>query len=473
MFLSACGGGGGASPDNANAALQPVEITPTNPTVAKGTTLQYNATGISSDHSTQDITTTINWSSSDPGIATINSSGVAKATAVGTTTIIATDGTTTASTTLTVTAATLQSISVTPTNPTIAKGTTQQFTATGIYSDNTTQDITSIVTWRSSATNVATISMASGFATSASAGTTTITATDPATNISGSDTLTVTAARLVSISISPTNPGTALGTSQQFIATGTYSDNSTQDITASVTWSSSSASTATISNAVGSNGSATPMAAGSATITATLGGLSNSTTFTVTPATLVSVAIAPSSPEHSAGDHKAIHCRGDVLRRFDAKPYYHSDLEFINSNCRSHQQCRKFKRTHHRGGCRLDNDRSDRGRRFRKYDSDCNAGNAHLPGNNAVQSEHSAGDHKAIHCRGDVLRRFYAKPYYGSDLGFISSNCRSHQQCRGFKRLRHPDSHWPDNDHGDIREHTRINPIDNNSGDIAFNRRNS
>ena len=31
----------------------------------------------------------------------------------------------------------------------------------------------------------------------------------------------------------------ALGSAQQFVATGTYSDNSTQDLTASVAWTSS------------------------------------------------------------------------------------------------------------------------------------------------------------------------------------------------------------------------------------------
>ena len=41
---------------------------------------------------------------------------------------------------LTVTAATLVSIAVTPANPSIAKGTTQQFTATGTYTDSSTAE---------------------------------------------------------------------------------------------------------------------------------------------------------------------------------------------------------------------------------------------------------------------------------------------------------------------------------------------
>ena len=38
--------------------------------------------------------------------------------------------------------ASLVSIAVTPANPSIAKGTTQQFTATGTYSDSSTQNLT-------------------------------------------------------------------------------------------------------------------------------------------------------------------------------------------------------------------------------------------------------------------------------------------------------------------------------------------
>ncbi len=61
-------------------------------------------------------------------------------------------------------AATLQSIAVTPANPSIAKGLTQQFTATGTFSDNSTQNLTAQVTWASATTATATIN-SSGLAT--------------------------------------------------------------------------------------------------------------------------------------------------------------------------------------------------------------------------------------------------------------------------------------------------------------------
>jgi hypothetical protein len=97
------------------------------------------------------------------------------------------------------TAPTLKSIAVTPANPTILTGTTQQFTATGTYSDSSTQNLTSQVTWASSNTAVATINSA-GLATDVGAGSTTISATvaggGEQGNITGSTTLTVQAAPL-------------------------------------------------------------------------------------------------------------------------------------------------------------------------------------------------------------------------------------------------------------------------------------
>ena len=71
---------------------------------------------------------------------------------------------------------TLTSISVTPTSASIEEGQTQQFTATGTFSDSSTADLTSSATWASSNEPVATID-ASGLATGVSAGTSNITAT--------------------------------------------------------------------------------------------------------------------------------------------------------------------------------------------------------------------------------------------------------------------------------------------------------
>ncbi len=84
---------------------------------------------------------------------------------------------------------TLSSIAVTPANPSVATGATQQFTATGTYSDNSTKDITSQASWTSAAPTTATINTA-GLVTALCSGTSAIGAA--VSSISGQTTLTVT-----------------------------------------------------------------------------------------------------------------------------------------------------------------------------------------------------------------------------------------------------------------------------------------
>lgn len=84
---------------------------------------------------------------------------------------------------------TLTSISVTPTNPGIPVGATQQFKAFGTYSDATTNEITTQVIWASSNPSSSTIN-SSGIATGLAVGTSGITAA--LGSISGSALLAVT-----------------------------------------------------------------------------------------------------------------------------------------------------------------------------------------------------------------------------------------------------------------------------------------
>ena len=88
---------------------------------------------------------------------------------------------------------------------------------------------------------------------------------------------------LSSIAVSTSNPKIAVGASTQFQAIGTYSDSTTQDITTSVTWSSSTTSVATVGDDANSKGKATAVAAGTTTITAASGNISS-------PAVVLSVS---------------------------------------------------------------------------------------------------------------------------------------------------------------------------------------
>ena len=270
-------------------ALESIAVTPANPAVAKGLTEQFTATGTYSDHSERNVTGQVAWTSSHTAVATITGGGLASALDTGTTTIAAALGGFTGSTTLTVSPAALVSIAVTPMNPTIVKGATEQFTATGTLTDGTTEDLSTQVTWTSTAPAVATVS-ATGLAKSLAAGSTSILAQSG--GITGSTVLTVGAAQLVSLAVTPANPAVAKGLTEQFTATGTYTDGTTADLTSQVTWASAHAAVATIS----ASGLARALAAGTSSISAVDGGVTGSTVLTVGAAQLVSLAVTPADP---------------------------------------------------------------------------------------------------------------------------------------------------------------------------------
>jgi hypothetical protein len=84
-------------------------------------------------------------------------------------------------------------------------------------------------------------------------------------------------AALISIAVTPANTTITDGATQQFSATGTYTDNSKRNLTSQVYWSTSDTSKAQIS----STGLATGTGVGSTSITAALGSISGSTSITV------------------------------------------------------------------------------------------------------------------------------------------------------------------------------------------------
>jgi Bacterial Ig-like domain (group 2)/Abnormal spindle-like microcephaly-assoc'd, ASPM-SPD-2-Hydin len=274
--------------------LVSIAVSPASASIPWGNTQQFGAVGTYSDGSMQDLTGSVTWSSTIAAVAGVASSGLATSTGTGTTAITATSGSITGSATLVVTAPALVSIAVTPANPSFALGTTQQLTATGTYTDGSTLDVTKSVKWNTGDPSIATVNN-HGLATSVAVGSTSISAVSAA--ITGSTTLSVSPATLVSIAVTPAIPTIPLGTTQQFAATGTFTDGSTQDVTNTVEWISDSPAVATISNVPSSQGLATGAGTGSATIRATSGSVSGSTTLTVTAAALVSIAVTPEIPQ--------------------------------------------------------------------------------------------------------------------------------------------------------------------------------
>lgn len=92
---------------------------------------------------------------------------------------------------------------------------------------------------------------------------------------SASAQVSVTAAELVTLTLSPQAPTAYVSETVAFTLTGTYTDGATQDLTATAAWSSSDPDVATVAA-----GAATVSAAGATLITATSGSLSAKTTLT-------------------------------------------------------------------------------------------------------------------------------------------------------------------------------------------------
>ena len=255
--------------------LQSIAVTPANTSLPTGQTEQFTATGTLSNNTTENLTNQVTWASSDTTWATISATGLATAVSPGPVTISAAFDGITGSTGLTVvTPPTLQSIAVTPANTSLPTGETEQFTAIGTLSDNTTENLTSQVTWASSDTTWATIST-TGLATAVSPGPVTISAAFD--GITGSTGLTVTAAVLQSIAVTPANTSLPTGQTEQFTAIGTLSNNTTENLTSQVTWASSDTTWATINT----TGLATAVSPGPVTISASFDGITGSTGLTV------------------------------------------------------------------------------------------------------------------------------------------------------------------------------------------------
>ena len=105
---------------------------------------------------------------------------------------------------------------------------------------------------------------------------------------------------LVAINLSPTDSSILLGQTQQFTATGTYTDKSIVNITSLVTWTSSNQAMVAIETTGTNPGLVTGLAVGTTTIRAALGAVSAITTLTITKVEENPVTVT-SPPENQVG----------------------------------------------------------------------------------------------------------------------------------------------------------------------------
>ena len=177
--------------------LASIAVTATTiPYIAVPGTVKMQAIGTFDDNSTKDITTSVTWTSSAAGVATVDSKGVVTSVANSFSTIKATVGPLTGQTQIVV-GFTPTSLIVTPASNTVTLSTgTLQYKVVTTFSDPTLPqlDITKFVKWSSSpSANVGFSTSTAGLASLLVTGTNITITADPstATGLTGITTLTI------------------------------------------------------------------------------------------------------------------------------------------------------------------------------------------------------------------------------------------------------------------------------------------
>jgi uncharacterized protein YjdB len=238
-----------------------VEVTPASASIVVYGTQQFSAVAFDASH--QPVpTATISWSSSS-SVATVSGSGLATGVSPGDVVITASSEGKSATAQVHVDPPPVVSVEVTPASATIVKGATQQYAAVAF--DAFHQPVASAtISWGTSNPSVATVN-ASGLATGLAPGDAMIIASSEGKT--GTAQLHVVPPPVASVEVTPSSASILVGATQQF--TGVAFDASHQpNPYATISWSSSNASIATVN----ASGLATGVAPGDVTITASAEG---------------------------------------------------------------------------------------------------------------------------------------------------------------------------------------------------------
>src|SRR5207247_1744829 len=254
-----------------------VSVTPATATIGVGQTAQYAA--ITRDAFGNPLGgRTVTWSSSNPGVATVNGAGQATGVAVGAATRTATSEGKSGTAAILVTNVPVASVAVSPASASVQVGQTVQLAATPRDANGNPLSGRA-VSWASSNTAVATVS-GSGLVTGVTAGSATITATSEGQG--GTATITVSTALVASVTVSPATASVPAGQTVQPAATPKDANgNPLNTLTGrTVAWASNNTAVATVTG----SGMVSGVTAGTASIAATSETVTGTSALTVTAA---------------------------------------------------------------------------------------------------------------------------------------------------------------------------------------------
>ncbi len=305
LFLLAGCGSVAFSPTTSpsSPSLTSIAVTSASESITVGQSEQLTATAKYSDGSTKNVTSAVTWSSSSAGIAAVSKSGLVTAVAAGQVKIVAALDVITGSMSFSV-SHTLVSVSVTALGNVYSTsvGAPLQFNAFAHYNDGTLSNVTNSAAWTSSATAIASIS-SNGLLTPIAAGSVNVQASynemTSSANVSVTD-------NLISLSINASANAVNVGGSLQLTAMGTYQDGQPPRPVSGITWSSSAATLASVTNA----GFVAGLKGGTVTVTASIGSLSASLQLSVLPV-LQSIVVTPAGPALVVGGQQQFHALGN------------------------------------------------------------------------------------------------------------------------------------------------------------------
>jgi uncharacterized protein YjdB len=269
-----------------------LEVRPGQVTIAVGSTATLSAFTFDQDGNDVEARKAF-WSVENSTIATVSQSGVVSGLTPGTTQIAASLKGTSGIALVTVTPRPVAHVLVVPPQSEVEVGKTVQFGAEARDADDNLLSGVA-VDWSVGNPGIATVS-ASGFVTGTAAGATLVRAT--AGGVSGTALVTVV---LVPVSSVVVKPPTATLTAGGFVQLATTISDRDGDLLTGrlVTWNSTDQSVAVVS----SSGRVQSVSPGSATITATSGGVSGTSAVTVIPGAAATLQVTPASPALTVGE---------------------------------------------------------------------------------------------------------------------------------------------------------------------------
>ncbi|WP_318473349.1 Ig-like domain-containing protein [Photobacterium leiognathi] len=302
-----------------DAVIEKILVTPALVNLAQGQPEQLTVMAVYSDDTTADITDSVDWSIANTSIINITKTGVITGIEQGNTTLQAMlNGIVSNQVDINVSDAVLEEIVVTPASVNLARGQLQHLTATAVYSDDTTADMTENAAWFPYDINddisVASVN-AIGVIKGLKQGNTTIKAVIGGISSKPVD-INVSDAVLEKILVEPAAVDLAKGQLQHLTAMAVYSDDTTADMTENVVWRPYDINDDNNVASVNAIGVVKGLEQGNTTIKAVIGGMSSKPVeINVSDAVLEAIVVTPARVKLAKGQ----------LQQLKAKMIYSDD----------------------------------------------------------------------------------------------------------------------------------------------------